>query len=63
MKPQFLTINLRTPGGVKTVLVRFPSDDEWIARRRRRKAMVKQLGRGVSEMTVANGVEREMFPG
>jgi hypothetical protein len=40
---------------VKTVRVRFPSDDEWIGRQRRRKVLVKQLGRGVSETTVANG--------
>ena len=50
-----ITINLRTPGGVKTVRVRFPSDDEWSARQRRRKVLVKQLGRGISETTVANG--------
>ena len=50
-----IAINLRTPGGVKAVRVRFPSDDEWIARQRRRKVLVKQLGRGISETTVANG--------
>ena len=50
-----ITINLRTPSGVKTVRVRFPSDDEWIARQRRCKVLVKQLGRGISETTVANG--------
>ena len=50
-----IAINLRTPGGVKTVRVRFPSDDEWIGRQRRRKVLVKQLGRGISETTVANG--------
>lgn len=50
-----ITINLRTPGGLKSVRVRFPSDDEWITRQRRRKVLVKQLGRGVSETTVANG--------
>jgi len=50
-----IAINLRTPGGVKTVRVRFPSDDEWITRQRRRKVLVKQLGRGISETTVANG--------
>ena len=49
-----ITINLRAPGGVKTVRVRFPSDEEWIGRQRRRKVLVKQLGRGVSETTVAN---------
>ena len=36
-----IAINLRTPGGVKTVRVRFPSDDEWIGRQRRRKVLVK----------------------
>jgi hypothetical protein len=50
-----IAINLRTPGGVKTVRVRFPSDDEWIGRQRRRKVLVKHLGRGISETTVANG--------
>jgi hypothetical protein len=50
-----VAINLRTPGGVKTVRLRFPSDDEWIGRQRRRKVLVKLLGRGVSETTVANG--------
>ena len=50
-----IAINLRTPGGMKTVRVRFPSDDEWIGRQRRRKVLVKQLGRGISETTVANG--------
>ena len=50
-----IAISLRAPGGVKTVRVRFPSDDEWIERQRRRKVVIKQLGRGVSETIVANG--------
>jgi len=50
-----ISINLRTPEGVKTVRVRFPTDEEWIDRQRRRKVIVKQLGRGVSETIVANG--------
>src|SRR5512140_511428 len=50
-----IAINLRTPTGVKTVRVRFPSDDEWAERQRRRKVVIKQLGRGVSETIVANG--------
>jgi hypothetical protein len=50
-----IAINLRAPGGVKTVRVRFPSDDEWIERQRRRKVVIKQLGRGVSETIVGNG--------
>jgi hypothetical protein len=47
-------MKLRTPEGVKTIRVRFPSDDEWIERQRRRKVLVKQLGRGASETTVVN---------
>ena len=50
-----IAINLRTPGGVKTVRVRFPTDDEWIERQRRRKVVIKQLGRGISETIVGNG--------
>ena len=49
-----LAMNLRTPDGVKTIRVRFPSDDEWIERQRRRKVLVKQLGRGASETTVVH---------
>ncbi|MBI4889440.1 MAG: hypothetical protein HY821_02370 [Acidobacteria bacterium] len=49
-----VAINLRTPEGVKTIRVRFPSDAEWTERQRRRKVVIKQLGRGVSETTVAN---------
>ncbi len=50
-----ITINLRTPGGVKTIRVRFPSDEEWSERQRRRKVIIKQMGRGLSETIVANG--------
>ncbi len=50
-----ISINLRTPTSVKTLKVRFPSDDEWIERQRRRKVTIKQLGRRVSETIVANG--------
>ncbi len=52
-------MNLRTPDGVKTVRVRFPSDDEWTVRQRRRKVIVKNLGRGMSQTTVAGGEEVE----
>ncbi len=52
-----IAINLRAPDGVKTVRVRFPSDYEWAAPQRRRKVIVKNLGRGMSETTVAGGEE------
>jgi len=47
-----VAMQLRTPTGVKTVRVRFPSDEEWTERQRKRKVVIKQLGRGVSETTV-----------
>ena len=50
-----VAIQLRGPDGTKTVRVRFPSDDEWAERQRRRKVIVKQLGRGISETTIPNG--------
>ncbi|MCL4849793.1 MAG: hypothetical protein KJZ78_00240 [Bryobacteraceae bacterium] len=37
---------------MKTIRVRFPTDEEWIERQRKRKVIVKQLGRGVSETTI-----------
>ncbi len=52
-----IALKLNTPDGVKTVRVRFPSDEEWTARQRRRKVIVKNLGRGMSETTVAGSEE------
>jgi hypothetical protein len=54
-----ITIQLRGPEGTKTVKVRFPSDEEWIERQRRRKIIIKQLGRGVSETTICGGEEAD----
>ncbi len=52
-----VALKLNSPGGIKTVRVRFPSDEQWIARQRHRKVVVKNLGRGMSETTVAGGEE------
>ena len=49
-------IKLQSAEGTKTITVRFPTDAEWVERQRRRKIIVKQLGRGVSE-TVVPGSE------
>lgn len=49
-----ITMNLRSPEGLKTIQLRFPSDDEWTERQRRRKVIIKQLGRGISETVVPN---------
>ena len=54
-----VAMNLRTPAGVKTVRVRFPTDEEWIERQRRRKVIVKQLGRGISETTIPNSEDAD----
>ncbi|MBI4875420.1 MAG: hypothetical protein HY822_12370 [Acidobacteria bacterium] len=52
-------MNLWTPSGVKTVRVRFPSDEEWTERQRRRKVIIKQLGRGISETIIGNAEEAD----
>ena len=54
-----VAMQLRTPSGVKTVRVRFPSDEEWTERQRRRKITIKQLGRGVSETIVGNAEDAD----
>ena len=50
-------IQLRSAEGTKTIKVRFPTDEEWIERQRKRKVIIKQLGRGVSETTIPNAEE------
>ena len=54
-----IALQLRTSAGVKTIRVRFPSDEEWTERQRRRKVIIKQLGRGVSETIIANGEDAD----
>jgi hypothetical protein len=54
-----IALQLRTPTGLKTVRARFPNDEEWIERQRKRKVIVKQLGRGVSETTIPNSEDAD----
>jgi hypothetical protein len=56
---QPITLHLRTPDGVKPIRVRFPTDEEWIDRQKKRKVIVKQLGRGVSETTIPDSAEAD----
>jgi hypothetical protein len=56
---QTIAMNLRTPEGRKIVRVRFPTDEEWIERQKKRKVIVKQLGRGVSETTIPDSAEAD----
>ncbi len=50
-----VAFQMPTPTGPKTVRVRFPSDEEWIERQRRRKVLIKDLGRNVRETTMPGG--------
>ncbi len=45
-------IQLRSAEGTKTIKIRFPTDEEWTERQRRRKIVIKQLGRGISETVI-----------
>lgn len=56
---QTIAMNLRTAEGIKIVRLRFPTDEEWIERQKKRKVIVKQLGRGVSETTIPDSAEAD----
>ena len=45
---------LRTTQGQVPITVRWPTDDEWAAHRRRRKLIRHELGRGASENEIDN---------
>jgi hypothetical protein len=45
-----INVKLQSPDGTtRPVAIRFPSDEEWMDRQRRRKVIIKSLGRGMSE--------------
>ena len=45
-----IDVKLQSPDAAgKSVAIRFPTDEEWMERQRRRKVVIKQLGRGMSE--------------
>ncbi len=54
---QPITKKVRTPRGIEKISIRFPSDDEWIERQRKRKIVTKDLGGGKTETTVSNSEE------
>jgi hypothetical protein len=56
---QTIALNLRTPAGLKALRIRFPSDEEWTERQRRRKIIIKQLGRGVSETIIGHAEDAD----
>lgn len=57
---QEISLKVASPeceGGYKTATVRFPTDQEWIARQRQLRVQIRQLGRGNSKTTVLNAEE------
>jgi|SRR3990172_727107 len=52
-------IKLQSAEGTKIVKVRFPTDEEWTERQRRRKIIIKQLGRGVSETVIPDSQDTD----
>ena len=52
-------IKLQSAEGIKTVTVRFPTDEEWVERQRRRKIIIKQLGRGISETVIPSSEDAD----
>jgi hypothetical protein len=52
-----IDIKLQSADGIKKISVRFPTDEEWIERQRRRKVIIKQLGRGASETIIPDSDE------
>jgi hypothetical protein len=58
-----IELKLLSSDGAKAVTVRFPTDEEWTERARRKKIVIKQLGRGMSETVVPNSedVDADLF--
>src|SRR5512146_3318612 len=52
-----IILKLISADGERKIRVRFPSDQEWADRARKRKVYIKQLGRGISETQVSHGEE------
>lgn len=53
-------ITLLSGDGPKDVTLRFPTDEEWSDRQRRRKIIIKQLGRGVSETMLPDSSDLDL---
>lgn len=49
------TIGLRTATGKADITVRWPTDEEWSAHRKRRRLLQRQQGRGATETTIESG--------
>jgi hypothetical protein len=52
-----ITLKLVSAEGERKIRVRFPTDAEWTDRARKRKVVIKQLGRGISETQIGHAEE------
>lgn len=52
-----ITLKLLSPDGERKIRVRFPTDQEWADRARKREIYIKQLGRGISETQAGHAAE------
>jgi hypothetical protein len=52
-----ISVRVQSAEGIKTISVRFPTDEEWIERQNARKVIIKQLSRGISETIVPEAEE------
>lgn len=50
-----IVVPARTGQGKQEIVMRWPTDEEWCERARRRKILISRLGRGVSETTIEPG--------
>lgn len=53
-------VTVPSSDGPKSILLSFPSDEQWVTRSRRRKWITKQLGRGASEMVPIESEESDL---
>jgi hypothetical protein len=58
---QNIDVSVPSPEGPKKATVAFPSDELWQERFKRRRTLVKSLGRGASETSVLNGEAADQF--
>lgn len=55
-----IDLKLQSANGAKALTIRFPSDAEWIERQQKRKIIVKQLGRGISDTITPDSADIDL---
>jgi len=55
-----IELGMRLENGAQSVLVRWPTDQEWAARSKARKILIRRLGRGVSETVPPEPIDADL---